>query len=92
MNIELLSQLDQRLLALHGGQSHLRLENRCVVPARSSRHGLSCAAHIWPLSGRNSTYPAIQISKASSWLAGPMGVDDDGRQSILLTGRYTSLP
>jgi hypothetical protein len=36
-----------------------------VVPARSFRHGLSWHTS-WPLSGRNSTYPAVQISKASS--------------------------
>src|SRR5688572_27313580 len=46
MNVELLCQLGQRLLALDGGQSHLRLESRCVVPTWSSRHGLSCAARI----------------------------------------------
>src|SRR4051794_4230234 len=33
MNVELLCQLGQRLLALDGGQSHLRLESRGVVPA-----------------------------------------------------------
>src|SRR3954462_4668344 len=46
MNVELLCQLGQRLLALDGSQSHLRLECRCVVPARSSRHDFSCAARI----------------------------------------------
>src|SRR3954471_14162735 len=46
MNVELLCQLGQRLVASEGGQSHLRLESRCVVPARSFRHGLSCAAYI----------------------------------------------
>src|SRR4051794_15590049 len=41
---QLLCQLGQRLLALDGGQSHLRLESRCVVPA--SGHCFSCAARI----------------------------------------------
>src|SRR4051794_24494071 len=42
MNVELLRQFGQRLLALDGGQSHLGLESRAVIPARSSRHRLSC--------------------------------------------------
>ena len=41
MDIELLRQFGQRLLALDGGQSHLRLEGRCVVPAGALRHLLS---------------------------------------------------
>ena len=41
VHIEQLRQLRQRLLALDGGQRHLRLEGRCVVPARSFAHGLS---------------------------------------------------
>src|SRR4051794_25427515 len=46
MHVELLGQLGQRLLALHGGEGHLRLEGRGVVPARSSRHRLSLPAAI----------------------------------------------
>src|SRR3954470_467806 len=46
MNVELLRQFGQRLLALDGGQSHLRLESRAVIPARSSRHRLSCSRAI----------------------------------------------
>src|SRR3954453_18504536 len=46
VDVELLRQLGQRLLALEGGQSHLRLESRAVVPARSSRHRLSCSRAI----------------------------------------------
>ena len=46
MHVELLGHLGQHLLALYGGQSHLRLGSRCVVPAWSSRHYLSCAAYI----------------------------------------------
>src|SRR5215213_6081919 len=46
MNVKLLRQFGQRLLAPHGGQGHLRLEIRRVVPARSSAHRLSCSAAI----------------------------------------------
>src|SRR4051794_27472114 len=46
MHVELLGQLGQRPLALHGGEGHLRLEGRGVVPARSSRHRLSLPAAI----------------------------------------------
>src|SRR4051794_31401331 len=46
MNIELLRQLSQRLLALHGSQGHLRFESRRVVPAWLSAHRLSCSAAI----------------------------------------------
>jgi hypothetical protein len=38
MNIELLSQFGQRLVALHGGQRHLRLEGWRVVATNASRH------------------------------------------------------
>ncbi len=41
MDVELLRQFGECLLPLHGGQSHLRLEGCCVVPARSLAHGLS---------------------------------------------------
>lgn len=57
VDVELLGRLSQRSIALHGGQRHLRLEGRCVVPARSSAHCRSRFAGIaCPLSGRNSTY------------------------------------
>src|SRR5215207_1008847 len=46
MDVELLRKLGQRPLALDGGQSHLRLESRAVIPARSSRHRLSCSRAI----------------------------------------------
>jgi hypothetical protein len=46
VNVKLLRQLGQRLLALHGSQSHLRLESRTVVPACSPRHLISCSAAI----------------------------------------------
>src|SRR6185436_16492639 len=41
MDVELPSQLSQRSIALDGAKRHLRLEGRCVVPARSSVHRLS---------------------------------------------------
>src|SRR3954447_17453335 len=46
MDVELLHQIGWRLLTLDGGQCHLRLEGRCVVPARSSAHHLSCPTAI----------------------------------------------
>src|SRR3954467_12178142 len=46
MNVKLLRQFGQRLLAPHGGQSHLRFESRRVVPAWSSAHRFSCSAAI----------------------------------------------
>jgi hypothetical protein len=46
VNIKLLRQLGQRLLALYGSQSHLRLESRTMVPACSLRHLISCSAVI----------------------------------------------
>ena len=41
MDVKLLRQLSQRSIALDGGKRHLRLEGRCVGPARSSLHGRS---------------------------------------------------
>ena len=41
VDVKLLRQLGERLLPLHGGQSHLRLEGRGVVPARSLAHRFS---------------------------------------------------
>ena len=58
MDIELLGQFGQRLLALDSGQSHLRLEGRAVVPAWSLRHVFSCSRQPTPRSGRISTHPS----------------------------------
>jgi hypothetical protein len=41
VDVKLLGQLCQRSITLHGGQCHLRLESRCVMPACSSAHRLS---------------------------------------------------
>jgi hypothetical protein len=46
VHVKLLRQLGQRLLALHGSQSHLRLESRAVVPACLFRHLISSSAAI----------------------------------------------
>ena len=43
VNVELLRQLVQRLLALHDSQRQLRLEGRAVVPACSLRHQITCS-------------------------------------------------
>ncbi len=41
VDVELLRELRQRPIALDRRKRHLRLEGRCVVPARSSPRGLS---------------------------------------------------
>src|SRR5436190_778705 len=46
MNVELLCQLGQRLLALDGSQSHLRLEKLMRVSGGTVSSGLSCAARM----------------------------------------------
>src|SRR4051812_23083988 len=46
MNVKLLRQFGQRLLAPYGSQGHLRFESRRVVPAWSSAHRYSCSAAI----------------------------------------------
>src|SRR5258707_8805315 len=66
VNIEMLRQLSQRSIALDGGERHLGLEYRCVVPALSSAHLFSCSRPSSPLSGRNSTYRPVQICESSS--------------------------
>jgi hypothetical protein len=40
VNVELLSQLSECSITFNRRQRHLRFEARCVVPARSSAHGL----------------------------------------------------
>jgi hypothetical protein len=41
MNVELLRKLRKRPIAFDGRNRHFRFESRCVIPARSSLHGLS---------------------------------------------------
>src|SRR5258706_3475835 len=67
VNIEMLRQLSQRSVAVDGGERHLGLEYRCVVPALSSAHRFSCSRPSSPLSGRNSTYRPVQICESSSY-------------------------
>src|SRR5436190_8255836 len=61
VDVELLRKLSQCTIALDGRECHLRLEGRCVVPARSSLQ-----------SGRNSTYRPVQISGAGSVSSGSL--------------------
>jgi len=44
VHIELLRQLGQRLLSLHGRKGHLRFEGRRMISARSLAHRLSQSA------------------------------------------------
>jgi hypothetical protein len=57
MDVAVLCQFDQSLLALDRGHRYFRLECRAVVPARSSCHGLLLARSIMPLLHGKSTYP-----------------------------------
>ncbi|PUB59389.1 hypothetical protein DB728_38680, partial [Rhizobium leguminosarum bv. viciae USDA 2370] len=56
----------QRLLASNGGERHFCLESRAMVPARSSRHGISCSWHLSRSQAEIPLIPAVQISRASS--------------------------
>jgi len=91
MHVELLGQLGQRPLALHGGEGHLRLEGRGVVPARSSRHRLSLPAVILAAvrqklhSARLSRFPEPALAARDP--AGP-GVEAE-RATRARTGKRT---
>src|ERR1035438_8752434 len=61
MDIELLHQFGKRLLALDRGQSHFRLEGRCMVPAWSFAHCLSCSTAI--LAVLKAETPLMPLSK-----------------------------
>jgi len=63
-----LRQLDQRRLALHGGERHpLGLDHRRVIAAASLRHGSPPVRAISSLaSGKEATYPVVSITGASS--------------------------
>src|SRR5215213_5398248 len=71
MDIELLGQFGQRLLAPYGSQGHLRFESRRMVPAWSSAHRLSCSAAILAAVRQktSTTYPTC--SKIPSQLCWP---------------------
>ena len=78
VNIELLRQFAQRLVPLDGGQSHLRLECRCMIPARSSRHLLRhCQAET----------PLITLFR----FAEPAATRKSRRQRAMRTLRLTQL-
>jgi hypothetical protein len=67
VDVELLSQFRQRLLALDCSQRRLRLECRGVVPACSSCHVGSCSQRILRRSqAETPLIPAVQIPRATS--------------------------
>ena len=67
MHIEQLRQPGQRPVTLDGGQSHLRLESRCVWFRRVRFVMVSPdMRQLRPLSGRKSTCRSVQIHRASS--------------------------
>jgi hypothetical protein len=45
LDVDLLGQFGQRLLALDCGKRDVRCGGRALAPARSSRPGLSCSRH-----------------------------------------------
>ncbi|PQZ25475.1 hypothetical protein CQZ93_15450 [Ochrobactrum vermis] len=61
-----MGQFHQRLLASNGGERHFCLESRAMVPARSSRHGISCSRHLSRSQAEIPLIPPVQISRASS--------------------------
>src|SRR5690606_36947708 len=61
-----LGQFHQRLLATDGGERHFCLESRAVVPARSSRHSLSCSRHLSRSQAEIPLILAVQISRTTS--------------------------
>src|SRR5690606_33997397 len=66
MHVELLGQFHQCLLASNGGKRHLCLESRAVVPAWSSRHGISCSRHLSRSQAEIPLISAVQISRTTS--------------------------
>src|SRR5690606_5148459 len=66
VHVELLGQFHQRLLTSNGGECHLCLESRAVVPAGSSRHGLSCSRHLSRSQAEIPLILAVQISRTTS--------------------------
>jgi len=68
VHVKLLGQFHQRLLTSYGGERHFSLESRAVVPARLSRHGLSCSRHQSRNQAEIPLILAVQISRATSVL------------------------
>jgi hypothetical protein len=71
MDVEILRQLDQGLLALDRGYSDLSLEGRAVVPARSSRHG-----HLLARSSHAGVARKIHLSRLFSFPEPPLPLKD----------------
>src|SRR5205823_11892667 len=80
MDVELLRKIGQRLIALDGGQCHLRLERRCVVPARSSAHHLSCSTAILALVRQKSHLSGCPDSPGHLWTLLPASHYGENRQ------------
>ena len=71
MNVEILRQLDQRLLALDRGHRHFRLECRTVIPAPSSRHG-----HLLARGNHAAVARKIHLSRLSRFAEPPLNYHD----------------
>ena len=93
MNVERSASQSYRPVALDGGKRHLRVEGRCVVPARSSVHGLSVDS-VFPPSGRNPTFrsrlyiPAfgLIVSIPRQFSASALHVGKSGMVVVLIFG------
>lgn len=62
---QLLRQFRQGLFAPDRGKRHFRLESRAVVPARSSRHAISCFRHLSQTQAGIPLIRAVQIPEAA---------------------------
>jgi len=62
MEIEMLSQLDQRSLALHGSTGHVRFESRRMFLVWSLANGFCCSAAILHSVEANSAQRIVIIS------------------------------
>ncbi|PQZ25573.1 hypothetical protein CQZ93_16060 [Ochrobactrum vermis] len=80
-----MGQFHQRLLASNGGERHFCLESRAMVPARSSRHGISCSRHLSRSQAEIPLIPPVQISRASS-------ADTTPKVSVNVIGQPSDVP
>ena len=71
--VELLGQFGRRPLSLDDGKRHLRLEGRAMIPAWSSRHGLSSLLGIMPILRGSSTYSPCSDFPSHLCLTMPLG-------------------
>src|SRR5690606_18135975 len=67
VDVEVLRQFDQGLLALDRRHRHFRLEWRTVIPAWSSCHGLLLACSIMLLLRGKSTHPGCSDFRNHLW-------------------------